>query len=193
MFDGKFYSRQLDNWCISWESADDYRFWCLQEHRSNSRYAAVVMLNPGSLSGAGENLSRDTTLRVLRELFKDTSYNPFVINLFNLATPKPHVLFEQWERRDHPLFAYRALPIGKFSAVMYAYGDYENRNEYQAQITERIMELREILRGVPEIEIPRNPSGTPKHPMSVQMQGLKEQFRQEILKHALANRVAGSN
>jgi hypothetical protein len=145
------------------------------------------MLNPGSLSGAGENLSRDTTLRILRELFEGTSYNPFAINLFNLATPKPFVLFEEWEQRDHPAFTYHDLPIGKLSVVMYAYGDYENGNEHPTQIRERIIELREILRGVPEIKVPRNQSGTPKHPLPVQQQGLKKQFRQEILKHALAN------
>jgi hypothetical protein len=82
------------------------------------------MLNPGSLSGEGENLRRDTTLRVLRRLFEGTTYNPFVVNLFNLATPKPHILFENWARKDYQTFTYQSFALHQFSAVMYAYGDY---------------------------------------------------------------------
>jgi len=186
MHNGTIYSKSLGSWSISWESSEDYRFWCLQEHPSNSRIVAIVMLNPGSLSGAGENLNQDTTLRVLRDFFEGTSFNPYVINLFNLATPKPHVLFEKWERRDHPSFSYQELPIARFSAVMYAYGNYENGDDYPTQIQERIAAVRDVLHGIPEIAVPRNQSGTPKHPLTAQQQGLNGVFREKIISYAEA-------
>jgi hypothetical protein len=158
-------------------------------HPSNPKLAAVVMLNPGSLSGNGENLNRDTTLRVLRELFLGTQYNPYVINLFNLATPKPQILFERWENREHPGFEYARLPKNQLVAVMYAYGDYENWDRYSTEIKNRISEAREFLSGIPEIVVPRNKSGTPKHPLPVQQQGLKGVFRQAIIEHAPVNTV----
>jgi hypothetical protein len=187
MFGGITYSKDINGWRVSWESFDNYRFWCKQEHPKNSKVAAVVMLNPGSLSGDGKNLSQDTTLRVLREIFDRTSYNPFVINLFNLATPKPYVLFETWEHRDHPAFNYSALPIKEFSAVMYAYGDYENGSDYPIEIKNRIVEVRGFLDRIPEISVPRNPSGTPIHPLSVQIKRLKENYRQAIIDHGSVN------
>ena len=148
------------------------------------------MLNPGSLSRNGENLSKDTTLRILRELFLGTKYNPYVINLFNLATPKPQVLFEHWESRDHPNFEYAKIPMDDMVAVMYAYGDYDNLDKYSKTIKERISEVREFLSCVPEIIVPRNKSGTPKqHPLPVQRQGLKAEFRDAIIQHAAANKA----
>ncbi len=126
-------------------------------------------------------------MRVLRELFLETRYNPFVINLFNLATPKPQVLFELWGQRDNPSFKYTLLPKEEFAAVMYAYGDYENWASYSIDIKDRISEVRDFLCGVPEIVVPRNKSGTPKHPLPVKLQGLKDVFRQAIIEHASAN------
>lgn len=184
MFTGKIYSKDINGWRVSWESFDTYRFWCKQEHSSNSKTVAVVMLNPGSLSGDGANLNKDTTLRVLRDIFRGTSYNPYVVNLFNLDTPKPYLLFEKWEQRDCVGFKYSKLPLSDFSAVMYAYGDYENGVHYPLEIKKRIEEVRDFMSGVPEIIVPRNRSGTPKHPLSVQRQGLKEQFRQAIINHS---------
>ena len=69
MFGGNTHTKNYDGWYVIWESLNENRFWCSQEHHSNSSFVAVVMLNPGSLSGNGENLSRDTTLRIMRELF----------------------------------------------------------------------------------------------------------------------------
>lgn len=187
MFGGKTYAKEIDGWRVTWESLGGYRFWCRQEHPGNSRIAAVVMLNPGSLSEDGEGLSRDTTLRVLRKIFDGTSYNPFVINLFNFSAPKPDAFFAAWEHRDHSAFNYAGLPKSEFSAVMYAYGDYENGTYYPLEIKKRIADIRAFLCGVPEIDVPRNQSGTPKHPLPVQRQGLKDKFRQAIIKHASAN------
>jgi hypothetical protein len=187
MFGGIVHTKNYDGWRVSWESLGEYRFWCSQVHPSNSRLAAIVMLNPGNLSGDGANLSRDTTLRVLRELFLGTRYNPFVINLFNLATPKSQVLFEHWEERDNPAFKYTLLPKDELAAVMYAYGDYENRDRHSTDIKDRISEVRDFLSGVPEIIVPRNKSGTPKHPLPIQTQKLKDDFQQAIIEHASAN------
>jgi hypothetical protein len=58
MFGGETLSRDIDGWRVSWESLDAHRFWCEQEHPSNSLTAAVVMLNPGSLSGNGGGARR---------------------------------------------------------------------------------------------------------------------------------------
>jgi len=184
MFGGTTYERQIHDWLVSWESLGYYRFWCKQEHPENSRVVAVVMLNPGSLNANGEGLSRDTTLRVLREIFIGTSYNPFVINLFNFAAPKPAEFFKAWEHRDHPAFKFAKLQKDEFSAVMYAYGDYENGGNYHLEIKQRIAEIRCFMSEVPEINVPKNMSGTPKHPLPVQQQGLKETFRQAIITHA---------
>lgn len=189
MFGGETQSRDINGWRVSWESLDGHRFWCEQEHPSNSLAAAVVMLNPGSLSGNGDGLSQDTTLRILREIFAGTSYNPFVINLFTLATAKPSVLFEKWARRDHLAFKYGGLPLHRFSAVMYAYGDYENGEEHSSEIKTRIVEVRACLKGVHELVVPTNKSGTPKHPLPIQRQNLKDTFKQAILAHASAGQV----
>jgi hypothetical protein len=51
MFGGTVHKMNCDGWRVSWENLGEYRFWCSQEHPSNSRLAAIVMLNPGSLSG----------------------------------------------------------------------------------------------------------------------------------------------
>ncbi len=189
MLQGLISTKDYDGWQIDWEHLDSYRFWCKQSHPSNSKVAAIVMLNPGSLSGNGANLSKDTTLRILRELFKETSYNPFIINLFNLATPKPNILFERWEERDHKEFHITSLPQKEFAAVMYAYGDYENRKNYSLDIKERISEIQTYLSDIPEIVVPKNKSGTPKHPIPIQHQSLMGVFREAIINHALANRT----
>jgi hypothetical protein len=187
MFNGQICSAECDGWIIRWESLDGYRFWCRQEHPSHTKTAAVVMFNPGSLSGMGENLQKDTTLRVLRDIYNSTSYNPFIINLYNLAAAKTKNLFDQWEQRDHPNFNYSGLPLNEFSAVLYAYGDYENKGKYADEIKKRIEEVRNVFANVPEIVVPAkllNITGTPKHPLSVQMKRLKNEYRQAIINHA---------
>jgi len=181
------HSKPIDGWNVSWESHGPYRLWCKQEHPANEKTAAVVMLNPGSLSGNGSNLSRDTTLRVLRELFGNSGYNPFVVNLFNLATPKPEVLFDQWPLRDDAEFDYSSLPVRDFSAVLYAYGSYEHHATYSDEVLTRIDQIKSLLSGIPEIVVPKASNGTPKHPMRIQIEKLKDVFRDAISKHAAAN------
>lgn len=191
MLGGVVHSKEYDGWHVTWESFEGYRFWCKQAHPSNQKLVLVVMLNPGSLSENGDNLSRDTTLRILRELFHGTQYNPYVVNLFNLATPKPQKLFERWQDRDHSEFSFLPLPNDHFAAVMYAYGNYENWGRFSEDIKGRIKEIRDILFDVPEILVPTNKTGTPKHPISIQRQRLKEVFRQAIINHS--SRIGDDN
>lgn len=181
---GELHNVDLDGWSVSWESKGDYRLWCKQEHPSNMRQAAVVMLNPGSLSGNGERLRQDTTLRILREIFLDTGYNPYIVNLFTLATPKPANLFAAWSERDCLSFDLESLDWPGCSAVLYAYGAYEQHPKFSDAIRERIREVRSVLAGTQEIVVPLAKTGTPKHPMRIQIEGLKDEFRKRIIEQA---------
>ena len=186
----KVYTREIDDWTISWESAGDYRLWCKQEHESNKDTAVVLMFNPGSLSGSGENLGKDTTLRILREIFFDTGYNPFIINLFTLATAKPSMLFDNWEIRDYPNHSIDKLLSKDFSAVMYAYGAYELKKEYANDIVQRIKLFRDYFKALPEIELPKANTNTPKHPMRIQIERLKDEFKSKIIQHYEVQRAS---
>lgn len=72
---GKVHQRELDDWTIRWESNGEYRHWCSQMRSGdfNGRFIAVCLFNPGSLGDTGANLRRDTTLRILRDVFRATS------------------------------------------------------------------------------------------------------------------------
>ena len=187
MAEGKCHTANVDGWNVSWETRGDYRLWCKQEQPSNTQQAVVVMFNPGSLSGGGEKLRRDTTLRILREIFAGTGYNPYIVNLFSLATPKPWELFDAWPNRDCPGFGVNDLAWAECSAVLYAYGAYESENGYAESIKDRIREIRSVLSEIPEIVVPLAKTGTPKHPMRMQIEGLKSEFQKLIAAHAAAN------
>lgn len=182
---GEVYSHELDGWLVSWESENDYRHWCHQTDERFSKNILVVMFNPGSLSGAGKNLRKDTTLRILREVCEPAGVNPFVINLFDYASTSPDELFSSWEKRDGSGLIYTKLGKVEFTAFMMAYGDYENRGERDNEIKERIALVKSNLSGVKEIILPRNSSGTPKHPIIWQRQKLKP-----IISKLLAEGVA---
>jgi len=164
MLNGTVYSSQLEGWTISWESNSNYRHWCYQEHPLNEKIILVVMFNPGKLSGDGINLTGDTTLRILRRVFENTGFNPFIVNLFDLATPKPDELFIKWKDRDNELLVYDKIKDYEFSGIIYAYGDYQNNREYGNEIIKRIDFIRNKFLYLAEIELPRNNSGTPTHP-----------------------------
>lgn len=181
---GELHNANLDGWHVSWESLGDYRLWCKQEHPSNARQAAVVMLNPGSLSGNGERLSQDTTLRILRDIFLGTGYNPYIVNLFTLVAPDPEELFDAWPKRDCPGFDLESLDWSGCSAVLFAYGAYETIPKFSDAIKERIREVRSVLAGTPEILVPLAKTGTPKHPMRIQIESLKDEFRKRIIEQA---------
>jgi len=172
LLEGKVYSHELDGWLVSWESESEYRHWCHQINERFTENLLVVMFNPGSLSGDGKNLSRDTTLRILREVCEPAGINPFVVNLFDYASPSPDELFSSWAKRDGGGLIFKRLGAIKFSAFILAYGDYENRGERDNEIKERIALFQSIFSGVREIILPKNSSGTPKHPMAWQRQKL---------------------
>jgi len=137
------YNKEIDDWNVSWESAEEYRLCCKQEHSSNDETALVVLFNPGSLSGSGDNLRKDTTLRILREIFVNTGYNPYIINLYTYATAKPWMLFDSWEKKDCPEYSFDELKPSDFSAVMYVYGAYELEKGYEQDIKDRINAIKE--------------------------------------------------
>ena len=173
VLNGKVYSHELDGWLVSWESESEYRHWCHQTNDGSTENLLVVMFNPGSLSGDGKNLRKDTTLRILREVCRPAGFNPFIVNLFDYASPSPGELFSNWEKRDGGGLIYPSLGGVKFSAFIMAYGDYENRGERDNEIKERIALVKSIFSGVRETILPKNSSGTPKHPMTWQRQKLK--------------------
>ncbi len=104
IFGGEVYQRDYEGWQIAWESIGRHRLWCSQSRPDATHTACVVMFNPGSLSGTGDGLANDDTLRILRRA-TPPSTSTLILNLFTLATPDPSILFEQWEQRDCPGFS----------------------------------------------------------------------------------------
>lgn len=167
------YQYALGSWTVSWESDGKYRQWCHQRHSDFQEDLLVVMFNPGSLCADATKLQRDTTLRILREVCEPVRVNPYVVNLFNFATPSPDELFANWSQRDSDELPFLNLKGKKFAAFIMAYGDYENRGERSMEIKERISLARAALSHLVEIVLPKNVSGSPKHPITWQRQRLK--------------------
>ena len=177
LLNGTIYPKEYKNWDISWESDGDYRHWCIQRPLDSQTddLIVAVMINPGSLSKDGRELPRDTTLRILRNVFDTTKYGCLVLNLFDLATPKPTKLFERWSQRDKAdsELIYDVFPYDHIVATVFAYGDYENHSdpEIGRQLKDRIRVIRESLSDFPVIDSPNNTSGSPKHVMKWQIDG----------------------
>jgi len=170
---GNVYTHQLDDWSISWESKNLYRHWCHQIRNKDWGNILVVMFNPGSLSGNGENLKKDTTLRILREVCGQAKLNPFIINLFDYASPSPDDLFENWNEKDAETLIFDKLKNVNFKAYITAYGDYENWGLKDNEIKDRALLIHSTFSNIQEIILPKNKSGSPKHPMIWQRQKLK--------------------
>ena len=171
----------LDGWHVSWEVQGGHRLWCKQEQPGVDLTMAVVMLNPGSLSGKGENLTSDLTLRILREIFLGTGFNPLVVNLFTFATTDPYELFANWGSRDAYGFELDPLLIQHApAAVLYAYGAYEKDSKFGVEILARIREVRRAFAAVPEVSVPLSKQNTPKHPRRIQLEKLKPEYRELI-------------
>lgn len=169
ILNGKVYSKIYSNWELTWESDSNYRHWCYLKKLGTSYKddILVVLFNPGSLSGNGDNLSRDTTLRNIRKVFDDLPYNCVVMNLFDFATPKPDVLiFNNWINKDKSNYSsiYDYLELFNIKAYILAYGDYENWSDADNQsIRKRIEHIRDKLNKYIAIPVIYNNSGTPKH------------------------------
>ena len=184
ILDGIVYTHDLGKWIVFWESDGNYRHWCYQKQPSNKRNILLVMFNPGSLRGDGNDFTKDITLRILREVFEDTDFNPFIINLFDFATASPNKLFEKWESRDNKSIIYNRPININFSAILYAYGDFENLNEHGSIIQRRIRYVRKKYYYLPEIILPKNKSGTPKHPILWQRQKIKPEIKSIVKKYS---------
>jgi len=180
ILNGTTYTYELNGWTISWESDGNYRHWCYQNHPQNNRDILIVMLNPGSLNETGANLTKDKTLEVLREVFLDTGFNPFIINLFDLATPDPCELFQKWNNRDNKLLIYDKLKEKDFSGIIFAYGSYQDHHERGHAILERIKLVRDTFNRVPEIALRKNENGTPKHPKRWRIEKLTQEIKSII-------------
>lgn len=170
---GQVYSHELGGWSVSWESDGNYRHWCHQIKNPEWNSLLVVMSNPGRLSGDGSNLSKDTTLRILREVCGAANLNPYVINLFDYASPSPQDLFDNWNIRDSNSVVFDKLPLAIFQSYILAYGDYENWEQRDTEIKDRQTLVLDHLESLDEILLPKNNSGTPKHPMIWQRQKIK--------------------
>jgi len=186
LLNGVVHSADLDGWKIRWESDGYYRHWCSQVRPDdfNDRFIAVCLFNPGSLSGDGRNLARDTTLRVLREVFAGTSFGCVVLNLFDRATPKPDELFSVWHERDKPnsSLIYSCIPDEAIAGIILAYGDYEHHSDpaLATAIKTRISALDAWRGKRPLIASPKNKSGTPKHVMRWQIEKMKSVLFERI-------------
>lgn len=183
---GKVYSQQLGDWQVSWESEGEYRYWCYQTNERFAKNILVIMFNPGSLNGDGINIKKDITLRILREVCEGAGFNPFIVNLFDFASPSPDVLFSNWAKRDNGSLIYTKLDKIKFSVFIMAYGDYENRGVRDGEIKDRVALVQSSLSGIREVILPKNRSETPKHPRVWQLQKLKPTISR-LLTESIAN------
>ena len=174
IMEGLLYQTDLAGWRIAWESKGIYRHWCFQQYDVSWQNILVVMLNPGSLSGNGENLAKDTTLSILRKVCGCAKVNPFIINLFDYSDAKPPNLYANWEKRDGEFLIINKLELSYFAGVVYAYGDCAKSGVCKPDIQERIRLFRIKLESLKSIPLPLNNSGNPKHPMNWQRQKLIE-------------------
>ena len=189
LLNGKIYSSsKIDGWTVTWEGDEHYRHWCLQEKhgQENAPQMLVVMLNPGSLRGSGENLRKDTTLRILRNVFSSSKYNCLVANLFDLAG-QPKEFFNEWKSKDkNSQFVYDSLFNNfRIEGVIFAYGDCENstKKEFQSELQNRISLVRKKLQKISIIDSPQNSSGTPMHPMGWQIKKKLDCVANTIISH----------
>lgn len=176
----EIYNKNLSGWSICWECEGPYRHWCLQEQENKADIALIVMFNPGSLRGDGKYIKKDTTLRILREVFDKTGFSPLVVNLFDFSTTSTAELFSNWCRKDSETLIYSRLDFTVIKAVLYAYGDYQNGSTEGPDIVRRIEYVKQCFSDIPEIIVSKNKSGTPKHPLAWQRERLKSRVREKI-------------
>lgn len=144
------------------------------------------MFNSGSLSGNGANLKKDTTLRILRDVCRKAKVNSFIINLFDYASSSTKTLFDNWGNKDSATLIFDKLnniPNIPLKAYIRAYGDYENHGIQDTDIKDRADFIKhQIYYFLKEINLPKNKSGTPKHPIVWQRQKIKSDVTSLILK-----------
>jgi hypothetical protein len=167
---GTVWRHHIDGWDVAWESSGKYRHWCRQTRPGHSESVLAVLMNPGSLSGDGSNLRRDTTLRILRKVGERASTNWLIVNLFDLATPKPTELHTRWQYRDAKALIFEALDLQGVPFVLFAHGNVGA--DHEADFRNRITMVRSAFAPLREIHVPRTKDGHPVHPMNWQRQRL---------------------
>jgi len=90
------------------------------------------------------------------------------------------MLFSNWEHRDADKLVYDRLESFEIAAYIMAYGNYEN-DDYDEQsinddIKERIKLVSSKLSELKRIDLPLRSGGTPKHPMTWQIDKQKEEI-----------------
>lgn len=185
---GEVLDTVYDGWLISWEFKNNYRYWCRQKkiNQNFKNDILIIMLNPGSLSGFGEKLGSDTSLRILRVVFDKIPANCLVTNLFDYATTKPFELYSNWSKRDRfdNITIYDKLNYSKILGYLFAYGDNEsNENaKIDRDIKNRIIHIKKYVKNLKEINYFKNSNGTPKHPYVWQTGNIIPNVRNRILK-----------
>ena len=96
-------------------------------------------------------------------------------HFFDYASPSSKNLFDNWEKKDPKDLVFNKLNFSDFIGYIFAYGDYENECEYdqKVNIKERQLLIKSHIRGLHEIHLPKNNTGTPKHPIVWQRQKMK--------------------
>lgn len=139
------------------------------------------MKNPGSLSGDGANLRRDTTLRILRIVGEAVGLDQTIINLFDYAADDLHA---NWKRRDSSRLVYGRLKTACYRAILFAHGDFDRQR--RADYTKRVTLVRQTFSPLPTIVIPLTIAGNPVHPMNWQRNGLMPDVIAAIKEHLSA-------
>ena len=155
---GSIFHRSIDGWQVSWESRGDYRHWCIQEKPSHSSRLLVVMKNPGSLRGDGADLTRDTTLRILRNVGDKLALNQLVVNFFDYAATKLQTLHDNRASAIVIGQGWFIRSLIQCRSVLFAYGnfDVDHYSDYSA----RISLIRRTFKSLPEIRgIPTTKAG----------------------------------
>lgn len=178
---GEVFEHAIDGWQVSWESRGVYRHWCIQQKPTHSDEMLVVMKNPGSLSGDGANLRRDTTLRILRVVGDAVGLNQTIVNLFDFASPKLQELHDNWGERDGDGLVYEHIDVAHCRFILLAYGDLAPA--HYSDYAKRISRVRTAFQSLPEVLIPTTNAGNPVHPMNWQRNKLMSQVIAAIKSH----------
>jgi hypothetical protein len=163
---GEIFARDLDGWHVSWESAGAHRHWCVQRKPGHRERIVVVLKNPGSLSGDGRDLRRDTTLRILRRVGEAVRADWLIVNLFDYAAPDPRDLHANWLRRDRRSLVFPRLDLRGARFLVVAHGDFGV--DHARAFAARAAFVRKALAPLREIAIPRTKAGNGVHPINWQ-------------------------
>lgn len=172
LLEGNLYSKDIDGWCVSWESNLTYRHWCYQSHPNNDKSILLVLFNPGSLSTTGNKLSQDKTLRILRKVFLSTGISPFIINLFDYANTDENELYSHWGKRDYKYLIYERLMNYDFIRIVFAYGKIDSSDPHFSDLTSRINLIKDTFRHLKELKI----DNCTAHPRRWELERSKERI-----------------